>query len=230
MCPTCHTSARPVRLAGGARIKLFHPAPIDAGDPRRQIKGSSSRTSARGSSPPRRARVRPARLVAADRRRAGRRRGARRALALEREPEPEPAPQRWSLTGTRSSRRRAPARRGAGPVRWVNGLAASFAAGLVSIAFPCVLPLVPGYLSAITASRSTGSASVASPAAWWPRASRSRSASLSSSSCSAPPPPRSAAGSTSRRGRRSPASCSSCSGSPSWGCCRCRSACSRRAR
>ena len=28
---------------------------------------------------------------------------------------------------------------------------AAFAAGLVSIAFPCVLPLVPGYLSAITA-------------------------------------------------------------------------------
>src|SRR5512133_2550909 len=30
-------------------------------------------------------------------------------------------------------------------------IAAAFAAGLVSIAFPCVLPLVPGYLSAITA-------------------------------------------------------------------------------
>lgn len=29
-------------------------------------------------------------------------------------------------------------------------LVASFAAGLVSIAFPCVLPLVPGYLSAIS--------------------------------------------------------------------------------
>ena len=30
-------------------------------------------------------------------------------------------------------------------------IAAAFAAGLVSIAFPCVLPLVPGYLSAISA-------------------------------------------------------------------------------
>ena len=30
-------------------------------------------------------------------------------------------------------------------------IGAAFAAGLVSIAFPCVLPLVPGYLSAITA-------------------------------------------------------------------------------
>jgi len=30
-------------------------------------------------------------------------------------------------------------------------IAAAFAAGLISIAFPCVLPLVPGYLSAITA-------------------------------------------------------------------------------
>src|SRR3954465_4200723 len=30
-------------------------------------------------------------------------------------------------------------------------IAAAFAAGLVSIAFPCVLPLVPGYLSATTA-------------------------------------------------------------------------------
>ena len=30
-------------------------------------------------------------------------------------------------------------------------IAAAFAAGLVSIAFPCVLPLVPGYLSAVTA-------------------------------------------------------------------------------
>ncbi len=29
-------------------------------------------------------------------------------------------------------------------------IAAAFAAGLVSIAFPCVLPLVPGYLSAIS--------------------------------------------------------------------------------
>ena len=29
-------------------------------------------------------------------------------------------------------------------------LVAAFAAGLVSIAFPCVLPLVPGYLSAIS--------------------------------------------------------------------------------
>jgi cytochrome c-type biogenesis protein len=30
-------------------------------------------------------------------------------------------------------------------------IAAAFAAGLISIAFPCVLPLVPGYLSAISA-------------------------------------------------------------------------------
>ena len=32
----------------------------------------------------------------------------------------------------------------------VERTAAAFAAGLVSIAFPCVLPLVPGYLSAIS--------------------------------------------------------------------------------
>src|SRR5213082_2242391 len=30
-------------------------------------------------------------------------------------------------------------------------IAAAFAAGVISIAFPCVLPLVPGYLSAISA-------------------------------------------------------------------------------
>ena len=33
----------------------------------------------------------------------------------------------------------------------VERIGAAFAAGLVSIAFPCVLPLVPGYLSAISA-------------------------------------------------------------------------------
>src|ERR1041385_180548 len=33
----------------------------------------------------------------------------------------------------------------------VERIPVAFLAGLVSIAFPCVLPLVPGYLSAITA-------------------------------------------------------------------------------
>ena len=37
------------------------------------------------------------------------------------------------------------------PASMGERIAAAFAAGLVSIAFPCVLPLVPGYLSAITA-------------------------------------------------------------------------------
>ena len=68
-----------------------------------------------------------------------------------REPEPEPAPQRWSLNGHPLAPDEE--RRLDEELARFEGerIAAAFAAGLVSIAFPCVLPLVPGYLSAITA-------------------------------------------------------------------------------
>src|ERR1051326_4798883 len=45
----------------------------------------------------------------------------------------------WSAGSTRSSR-----------ASMVERIPVAFLAGLVSIAFPCVLPLVPGYLSAIS--------------------------------------------------------------------------------
>src|SRR5437763_11695142 len=37
------------------------------------------------------------------------------------------------------------------PASMVERIPVAFLAGLVSIAFPCVLPLVPGYLSAVSA-------------------------------------------------------------------------------
>ena len=48
-------------------------------------------------------------------------------------------------------RARAPARRRAGALRWLSATLVAFLAGLVSVITPCVLPLVPGYLSAISA-------------------------------------------------------------------------------
>src|SRR5262249_5221989 len=95
-------------------------------------------------------RLRPARLVAADRRRPrGRARPRLRRVALE--------PPRWARGAGRAGRlrtgrgdRTAPRRR-AGTLRVMGGrLGISFAAGFVSVVLPCVLPLVPGYLAALS--------------------------------------------------------------------------------
>ena len=146
--------ARPVRLAGRASDQGVHPAAHRRGRHAQPDQGRAGREC--GHADPRRAaaaRVRPARLAAADRRRARRRGGARRArLALD--PRARAGAGAAALVAERAPARAgrgAPARRGARPLRWAERIAAAFAAGLVSIAFPCVLPLVPGYLSAITA-------------------------------------------------------------------------------
>ena len=81
----------------------------------------------------------------------------------------------------------------------IEKLPIAFAAGLISVVTPCVLPLVPGYLSAISAveidrlgDRGVGGGSPS-------RAFRSSSASRSSSFCSVPAPRPSAVRWTSRR-------------------------------
>src|SRR5262249_25514973 len=95
-------------------------------------------------------RLRPARLVAADRRRPrGRARPRLRRVALQQA--------RWARGAGRAGRlrtgrgdRTAPRRR-AGTLRVMGGrLGSSFAAGFVSVVLPCVLPLVPGYLAALS--------------------------------------------------------------------------------
>ena len=71
---------------------------------------------------------------------------------------PLPPPARGGRAGARAARRRrrAPARRGARGLRPpVNDgvdttVVAAFAVGFVSFISPCVLPLVPGYLSAVS--------------------------------------------------------------------------------
>ena len=65
-------------------------------------------------------------------------------------------------------------------------LPVAFLAGLVSVLTPCVLPLVPGYLSAVSAVDVTGSASGARGGGSSRRACRSSPASRPCSSCSAP--------------------------------------------
>ena len=101
-----------------------------------------------------------------------------------------------------------PRRRRSSPGSMIEKLPIAFAAGLISVVTPCVLPLIPGYLSAISAveidrlgERGVGAEDRRS------RACRSSSASRSSSSCSAPAPRPSGARSTSRPSSRSPASC-----------------------
>ena len=157
MCPICAgRDARPVGLAGrrsGSRPYIQQR--IAAGDTKSQIKDEL--VAQFGPADPGRAaaaRVRPARVAAAARRDRGWRRRCSALLAWRwtRVREPEPAPQRWSLNGhPLGPERGAPARRGARSLRWRERIAGAFAAGLVSIALPCVLPLVPGYLSAISA-------------------------------------------------------------------------------
>ena len=98
-------------------------------------------------------------------------------------------------------------------------------AGFVSFLAPCVLPLVPGYLSAVSAVEADRLGAAARPGVSCSPASRSCSASRPSSSRSASAP------SFSGRGSSTTSSCSSgwqgssssSSGSRSWACCRGRS-------
>ena len=100
-------------------------------------------------------------------------------------------------------------------------LPVAFLAGLVSVITPCVLPLVPGYLSALSSVDVTrlGERQVVA-------AGRARERSVHHRvhgrvrRCWARLLLRSAAPSTSDRNSRSRASSSSFSDSPSWGCCR----------
>src|SRR5207244_4319206 len=100
--------------------------------------------------------VRPARVGAAAGGGGGGRRRARLAcLALEQ----EARGRRAGGCRCRSSRSRARTspRRGAGEVRGLvaERIPIAFLAGLVSVITPCVLPLVPGYLSAVSAVEAT---------------------------------------------------------------------------
>ena len=107
---------------------------------------------------------------------------------------------------------------------WSEKLPVAFLAGLVSVITPCVLPLVPGYLSASPLSRSTalGDARRCEARRRGQRAvhrSASRSVFVAARRRRRP---RSASVVDQRtQTARSPASCSSCSVSRSSACCRC---------
>src|SRR5207247_4195126 len=94
--------------------------------------------------------LRPARMVAPDRGRPrGRARARCRRLALE--PAPRARGPGWALRLRARRGDRAAPRRGAGTLRLMGGrLAISFAVGFASVVTPCVLPLVPGYLAALS--------------------------------------------------------------------------------
>ena len=158
---SCARSARARRSPSRTRrrrqqIKRFIQARIAAGDTRSEIKDKLvAEYGTRILAAPPQARVRPARLGAAARR--GRRRRGRRSAcspgswSRARE-EPEPAADARAPNGRQLDpelERRVDEELAA--LRWLERIPVAFLAGVVSIAFPCVLPLVPGYLSAISA-------------------------------------------------------------------------------
>ena len=225
MCPTCHTTLDQSDSAAARRIEVFIQHRIDAvrdrvadqGRPRRELRrGDPRRAAPQG--------LRPARVVAAARR--GRSLGAL-AVAF--------GVWRWSrargprraAAGVRPRRRdRAAARRVARTIGLMGArLPIAFLAGFASVITPCVLPLVPGYLSALSSveagrlgERGTTRRVVARERAVHPRLHRRLRR-----------PRRGRGGGRQRRVARmrrprSPASSSSCSASPSSACCRCRSA------
>ena len=154
MCVECGTALNVSTSTVADQERAFIRRQIAHGQgPSSRSRTRSSRSSAPACSPTRRERLRPRRLPGAARcwpcsrvarvvlaaRRWRRRRGARR---------PRPAAAR--------RRRRAPARRRARRLRpAMSGgvdttVLAAFAVGFVSFISPCVLPLVPGYLSAVS--------------------------------------------------------------------------------
>ena len=110
-------------------------------------------------------------------------------------------------TRRRSRRTSAATRRMSGSRASGVGILAALAAGFVSFLSPCVLPLVPGYLSAVTGRHARRTSSARRCARSSGRACCSSRASRRSSSCSASARRRSARRSTTtaRRSSRSPA-------------------------
>ena len=234
MCPTCHTTldqsnspiAQPHEGATsgtGSRaarprreIKASSSRSFGAGDPRRAAAARAS-TCSRGCCRSRRSLVGASR-VAFGVWRWSRARGARRAAGAGRALDPET---------------RAPGRRGARTVG-LMGVAARrsrSSPGFVSVLTPCVLPLVPGYLSARLRGRGR-----AARRARLGAAGRARERSVRARLHGRLRRARHRRRSDRRAGARqvpaqseSRASSSSSSGSRSWACCRGRSASSRRA-
>ena len=197
MCPTCKTTLDQSSAPIADRIRQFISARIAAGDTKSEIK-REARRAVRAGDPGRavEARVQPARVGAAVRRARARGGGARLAgLALV---APRDAGRRRSGRAARPGAR-PPGGRRACSLRRLASIPVAFAVGFVSIVLPCVLPLVPGYLSAVSAVEARPLRRAGRGAAGRAREPAvHRSGSPSSSSCSAPARRRSAASSNAR--------------------------------
>ena len=149
MCPTCHTTLDQSDSAAARRIEVFIQHRIDACATESQIKADLVANFGAGilAAPPRKgfdllAWWLPLGGVIA-------RRARRRVRRVALEPRARP---RRAAAGVRPRRRdRAAARRVAGTIGLMGlRLPIAFLAGFASVITPCVLPLVPGYLSALS--------------------------------------------------------------------------------
>src|SRR5215218_6563238 len=155
--PELQDDARPLDGADRREHACVHPPPDrcrrheerDQAPPRRRLRSGRAGDAAAE-------RLRPARVARTARWRArGRGGGRRRGLALE----PRAAPTRTGRGSelerprTARARARAATRGGARPLRrlMLTSVPIAFFAGLLSVVSPCVLPLVPGYLSIVSA-------------------------------------------------------------------------------
>ena len=153
VCPVCETTLDQSNAPVAERMKTFIRVRIAAGDSEQEIKDAlvaqfGTEVLARAA----RRRLRAPR-VAAPARRARRRRGRRRPAR----PQVEPPRAALRAPGSRPARpgARAPRGRRARTLRrltvsWTS-IPVAFLAGMVSFLAPCVLPLVPAYLSAVSA-------------------------------------------------------------------------------
>ena len=230
VCPICETTLDQSERAGRAADEGVHPRRIAAGDTKSEIKAKlvaqfgrgvlAGRRSAASTCSPGCCRS-PARVSA--------------PVAVGGSPGVEPRRADGAEAGAEAAARpraRAAGRRGARPLRGVgrglSELPVALVAGFLSFLAPCVLPLVPGYLSAVSAVEAERLGERGTAGGSSSQACRSCSASQPSSSCSGRQRRSSATRSpaTSSCSSASPGSSSSSSGSPSWASCRGRSACS----
>ena len=156
VCPTCHDDARRVRLAARAADEGLHPRADRGG----RDEDPDHRRARRAELGPQ-VRAVPTKhgfdLLAwllpflGDRGRRGR---ARRAAAWYWSRNRDDADGRRSSSrrrARRSTRSSSAASTRSSPASMLEKLPVAFLAGLVSVITPCVLPLVPGYLSAVSA-------------------------------------------------------------------------------
>ena len=217
VCPSCHEPLDESNSPIAQQMKAVHPRAHRARAGRRSRSSTRwSRSSARRLGVAADARLRPARVGAAARRDRG---SAPLALGggawhwsrARRRPVARPA-------GAGARRRRANgASTTSSHASMAEKLPVAFLAGLLSVITPCVLPLVPGYLSAVSAvevdrlgERGVGAADRARERAVHRSGSRPSSSLLGAGAAAIGERRR-----RSRRRSRSPASCSSCSGSRS---------------